>query len=128
MIDSFQLLLAVVIGALSIILTIIGLAIFQILKELKKSVEKINLILDDTHRMSSAVAQPVEDASEFIHGIKGGMQFFKALGRYFRDEKDKRKSKFTNQADEDYDYEDEDVEKEPKKKKRFFKRNGKILK
>ena len=79
MIDTVQILLTVVISVLTVLLTIIGIAVYQILKEFKKSVEKINLILDDSHRVSSAVAQPVEDVSEILHGIKGGVRLFKTL-------------------------------------------------
>ena len=41
MIDSTQILLTVVISVLTVLLTIIGLAVYQILREFKKSIEKI---------------------------------------------------------------------------------------
>jgi len=115
MIDSTQILLTVVISVLTVLLTIIGLAVYQILREFKKSIEKINLILDDTRRMTSAVAQPVEDASEFIHGVKKGVNFLKSVSKFFKDDKielSENKEEIQGQ----------------KKDKIFFKKNGKSLK
>ena len=79
LIDPIQILLAFVIITLTILLAIIGLEFFAILKEFKKTVAKINKILDDTGRISGAVAKPIEEASEFIVGLKKGFSFFSSI-------------------------------------------------
>ncbi|MFC1711899.1 hypothetical protein ACFLZ1_04960 [Patescibacteria group bacterium] len=129
MLDSIQILLTVVISVLTVLLTIIGLAIYQILKEFKISVEKINLILNDTHRMTAAVAQPVEDASEFLHGVKSGVNFIKSAAKILKEEKEDEKKtvKKTEKEDEKSSVTDENQSQEEKKVKRFFKKAGKIL-
>ena len=70
MIDSMQILLTIVIIVLTVLLGLIGFAVFQILKEFKGTIKRMNFILDDTHKMTAAIAEPVEDASEFVHGLK----------------------------------------------------------
>ncbi len=119
MVDSIQILLAVVISVLTVLVTVISLAVYQILKELKQSIVKMNFILDDAHRMSSAVAQPVEDASEFIHGVKKGVNFIKSISKFVKDdfleeEKESKEGKI-DPADSG-------------KKLKFFQKNGKSLK
>ncbi|HUV47151.1 MAG TPA: hypothetical protein VMW29_03385 [Candidatus Bathyarchaeia archaeon] len=87
MIDPIQILLIFVITTLTILLFIIGLEVFQILKELKKTVEKVNKILTDSGRISEAVAQPIEEASDFIMGLQKGLKFFKTVSDFFKKEK-----------------------------------------
>jgi hypothetical protein len=120
MIDSIQILLAVVISVLTILLTIIGLAVYQILREFKKSIAKINLVLDDARRMSSAVAQPVEDASDLIHGVKKGISLAKTVSQLLKKESGKKIKESGVEVVEEKD--------KFKKKKKFFQKNGKSLK
>ena len=127
MLDTIQILLTVVISVLTVLLTIIGLAIYQILKEFKKSIEKINLVLDDTHRMTNAVAQPVEDASEFLHGLKSGVSLLRAVSRYLKEEKKQKKSK-TEEVVTKQAADNSKAHSESDTKKRFFSQAGRILK
>lgn len=87
-IDPIQILLTVVITTLTVLLLIIGVEVFQILKELKKNLEKINLILDDFQVISRSLAEPVEEASSFFHGIKKGVGFFKFFSKLLKEDND----------------------------------------
>ena len=128
MMDLIQILLTIVIIVLTILLAIIGAAVYQILREFKKSIEKINLILDDTSRITAAVAQPVEDASQFIHGLRGGINFLASIGRFFK-EKNKRKNQEINNENLIVDkQETKEISSKPAKNKRFFRKAGKPLK
>lgn len=123
MLDSIQILLTAVISVLTVLLTIIGLEVFQILKEFKRSLEKINKILDDTGRITESVAEPIEEASDFLIGLKKGISFLRNISRFFKDEKkDKEVEKIEEKSSSAVKKEDS-----KDKKKRFFTKKGKIL-
>lgn len=88
MVDPIQILLTVVITTLTVLLVIIGIEVFQILKEFKKMMEKVNLMMDDVHRVTKSIADPIEEASGFIMGLKRGVNFFKAISRLLEKDKD----------------------------------------
>lgn len=71
MTTSVQILLIIVIAILTILLSITGIQIFLILKELKKSIEKTNTILDDAKTISESVARPISLISESITSLSG---------------------------------------------------------
>jgi len=71
MIESTQLLLLVVVVTMTILLAVVGIEVFLILKEFKKSVEKINKILDDTGTISESVAKPLSLVSSSLGGFSG---------------------------------------------------------
>lgn len=92
MLDPIQILLTVVITTLTVLLVIIGIEVFQILKELKKMMEKFNKIADDAHTISHSIATPIEEASGFIMGLKKGVNFFKAISHLFEKEDEEEKN------------------------------------
>jgi hypothetical protein len=71
MTESAQLLLIVVVTTLTILLTVVGVEVFLILKEVKKSVEKINKILDDAGMISESVAKPIVSVSSSLGSLSG---------------------------------------------------------
>lgn len=71
MVDSAQLLLVIVVTTLTILLTAVGIQVFFILKEVRRSVEKMNKILDDTGTISESVAKPISSLSSSIGGLSG---------------------------------------------------------
>ena len=66
-----QILLVVVVIVLTALLTAIGIQVYLILKEAKKSVEKINKILDDTGTITESVAKPVSSLSSSLTNFSG---------------------------------------------------------
>lgn len=71
MIDNTQLLLIVVITVLTVLLTAIGIQVFFILREVKKSIEKFNKIIDDAGVISESIAKPISSLSGSITGLSG---------------------------------------------------------
>ena len=69
--DPTQILLIVVVTALTILLIVIGIQVFLILKEFKKTMEKLNKILADAGLISESVAKPIASFSDSIRGISG---------------------------------------------------------
>lgn len=73
--EPTQVLLIVVITILTIVLTIIGVQFFFILKEVRKSFQKVNKMLDDGTLVSSVVAKSVTGVSGLLSGVKAGLSF-----------------------------------------------------
>ncbi len=71
MIDTTQVLLIVVVTTLTILLTIIGVQVFFILREFKRTVEKMNKMLDDAGTISESIARPIASLSDGITGVSG---------------------------------------------------------
>ena len=138
MIDPVHILLIFVITTLTVLLFIIGLEVFQILKELKKTLEKVNRILNDTGRITNSIATPVEEASEFLLGLKKGVNFLNSVSKFFKDKDSQKKIEEIEEVEEEE--KEEKTLKSKKKptsaappaksstgKKRFFTRKGKSL-
>ncbi len=66
MIDAVQAVLLFVIVLLTIILIVLGIQVFFILKEFKKTVKKTNQILDTTDEITTTIAQPLSFLSTFL--------------------------------------------------------------
>jgi len=116
MIDFAQALLVGVISVLTVILVIIGLQVANILREFKKSLEKVNKILENAVTVSSSIAQPVADISGFFKIINLVVDLI-------------QRKKKKHQAEE---IEEEKPEKTKEKKttnppRRFFIKGGKKL-
>lgn len=84
MTDTAQILLVSVITILTIILSMVGIQLVFVLKEFKKSVEKVNAILDDTQNLTSKVSHSSDSLTNMIGGIKAGL----ALLGMFKHEKE----------------------------------------
>jgi len=61
------------------VIVIAGVWLILILKELKGTLKKADLILDDTKTITAAVAEPVSSISEFVRGFKNGVSMFNNL-------------------------------------------------
>jgi uncharacterized protein YoxC len=86
MVDSAQILLTVVVTALTVLLVIIGIQVFFILKEVQKTLSRVNKILDDVEVLAESVLKPVREASNFLSGLKKGTDIIKLVAGFFREE------------------------------------------
>ena len=138
MIDVAQFLLIVVIMILTGLLVVIGIQVVNILKEFRKSLERINKILDDAGIISGSVAKPVADFSEFFEGVKGGFKIIEWISDFLRDKKKKKYPKEEEQKQEKKEEQkkeqeqkkeekEEKKEKVPSSRRRFFFKRGKKL-
>ena len=71
MINSTQVVLIAVVIVLSSVLTIIGIQVFFILREIQKSIQKTNKIIDNAGLVSESVAKPIALVSSSITGVSG---------------------------------------------------------
>ncbi len=72
MIDPAQTALFLVIIVLTILLLILGIQVFFILKEFRKTLAKANKVLDDTGLITESVSVPISNLSSIMTGIKAG--------------------------------------------------------
>ena len=79
MISPTQILLIVVVSALSIVLVIIGIQVFYLFREFRRSIEKVNKILDDAGTVSAAITKPIASLSSSLSSFSGLTSIFSWL-------------------------------------------------
>jgi len=82
--DLTQIVIIVSLLSVSTVLVICGIYLIQIFKELKTTITKTSMILDDTHQITKSVAGPITSASEFVMGFKNGFTIF---NKFFKEKK-----------------------------------------
>jgi len=65
-----QLILVAVVSTLTILITTAAFQVFQILAEFRKTLKKVNRILDHTQTLSETVARPVTAVNNFFTEVK----------------------------------------------------------
>jgi len=69
MITTIQVLLIAIVVILTILLTLIGIQVYQVLLEFKKSSRLLNQILDNTVQVSHTFSQSVINLSALFSGL-----------------------------------------------------------
>lgn len=72
MIDPAQTVLILVIVVLTILLLVLGIQVFFILRELRRTLGKANKVLDDTGIITESVSGPISNLSNMASGLKLG--------------------------------------------------------
>lgn len=89
MVDTFQILLAIVILTLTVVLALVGIQIFLILREVQKGFQKINTILDEVKK----AANNASDSLVGLSGVFGGVKAISSILNLFRKRKEGEKGK-----------------------------------
>lgn len=92
--DVAQIALLIVIIILALLLIALGVQVFFILREFRKTVSKANKVLDNTNVITESVSSPLSSMSSLVSGIKTVtplLGFFKKL--ISRDEDPGKKNK-----------------------------------
>ena len=69
MTDPAQILLFIVIIILTLLLLVLGIQVFFILKDLRKTITKANKVLDNTGEITQSVSQPLTSISSILMGL-----------------------------------------------------------
>jgi hypothetical protein len=77
--DLTQVLIAFCLFAVTTVIVICTIYVISLIKELKSTVLKTGLILDDAHNITSSVAKPVSSLSDFLMGFKNGFHLFNSF-------------------------------------------------
>jgi hypothetical protein len=70
--DTVQALLVAVVIVLTVLLVVIGLQVFYILRELRRTITKANKVLDNTESITESVSAPVSSFSNLLIGLQSG--------------------------------------------------------
>lgn len=71
--DPIQTVIIFISLVLMVLFVALGVQVYQILKEMRYSLRKINKMLDDTGKMTGAVSNTVEGMSGLVSGLKAGL-------------------------------------------------------
>lgn len=88
MMDPAQTALFLVVIILTILLVVLGIQVFFILRELRKTIYKANKILDDTGTITESVSKPISSMSSIAMGLKAGAKIAKILNTDKKSKKD----------------------------------------
>lgn len=91
--DSAQIILVIVIIVLAILLFALGIQVFFILKEFRKTVSKANRVLDNTNVITQSVSSPISSLSSIATGIKTGATFINLFKKILSNSDDDNKEK-----------------------------------
>lgn len=91
--DSAQIILIVVIILLAVLLFALGIQVFFILKEFRKTVSKANKVLDNTNIITQSVSAPISSLSSIATGIKTGATFINLFKKIIFSDDEKQKKK-----------------------------------
>lgn len=72
MLDTAQIVLLFVVIVLTLLLLVLGIQVFFILRELRKTLHKANKVLDDTSTITESVSGPIASVSTIMSGVKAG--------------------------------------------------------
>ena len=87
MIDPAQTALFIVVIVLTVLLLVLGIQVFYILRELRKTITKVNKVLDYTESITESVSKPIASFSTLAMGLKTGA----TIAKLFQTEKKHRK-------------------------------------
>lgn len=77
--DPTQILMIVVVLALTILVIFLGVQVYHILGEIRLSLRKTNKMLDDMGLITESIAKPISQASGFVTGLKSGMKLLSSF-------------------------------------------------
>ncbi|MCL4353426.1 hypothetical protein M1615_03110 [Patescibacteria group bacterium] len=81
MINTAQIALLFVVLLLTLLLLVLGVQVFFILRELRRTVSKANKVLDDTGTITQSVSGPISNLSNLVTGVKVGSALAKILSK-----------------------------------------------
>jgi hypothetical protein len=79
--DIIQIALVLLILLLAIFLSILGIQVFFILRDLKKAVDKLDIILDDAQVVAEDIKKPIRAAANVTEAMEEGAKALKALSK-----------------------------------------------
>lgn len=89
--DIAQIALVIVIIILTILLLALGVQVFFILREFRKTVFKANKVLDNTNVITESVSTPISSLSGIAAGIKTGASFINLFKKIISKDEDSGK-------------------------------------
>jgi hypothetical protein len=89
MLDVTQFILVMVAVIITALLVVIGIQVYNILKEFRETIRKANKIIDDFGQVSESIARPIASVADVLTGATG----LTGLLSWFLDKKKKQAGK-----------------------------------
>lgn len=87
--DPLVIVLTVVCTVLTVLLVVIGVQVFIVLQEMKKTLRKTNAILDVVHTTAVHTLVPLTSLRGVAQGIRGGLHIVEAFTQYLKRREEK---------------------------------------
>lgn len=87
MLNFNQALLILVIVLLTGLLTFVGIQVILLLKELRRTIDRANQILDEVGLLIHKISNPSQSLENIITGIKQGVNLIEIIRDFFRQKK-----------------------------------------
>jgi hypothetical protein len=71
--DTTQIVIVVICSILTFLMVLLGIQVYYILQEFRKTVQKINKMLDDGGRVTGTVGDSMVNLVSFINGLKSAI-------------------------------------------------------
>lgn len=84
--DPIQLVIITVTLVLTILIVVLGIQVFYILKEMRRSIEKMNAMLGDMQKVTGTVGEGVSNLGGILSGMKAGLSIFSSLRKKGEDD------------------------------------------
>lgn len=79
--DPVQFIILLISVIVTAAILIIGYQVYQLLKDLRTSLRKMNRILDDTGDITESVKKPVDSLSNLTSGIQAGISIVEKFAK-----------------------------------------------
>ncbi len=79
--EPITLLIIVTTIVLTVLTVVLGIQVWYILREVRTSLQKMNAMLDDMHKVTGTVGEGVSNFGGLLSGVKAGLSFFSSLRR-----------------------------------------------
>ncbi|MBI3385583.1 hypothetical protein HY031_00695 [Candidatus Gottesmanbacteria bacterium] len=77
--EPITLLIIVTTIVLTVLIVVLGIQVWYILREIRTSMQKMNTMLDDIHKVTGTVGEGVSNLGGLLGGIKAGLSIFSSL-------------------------------------------------
>lgn len=64
---------------ITILVVVLGIQVWHILKEIRRSLQKVNTMLEDMTKVTGTVGEGVSHLGGIVSGIKAGLSIFSSL-------------------------------------------------
>lgn len=76
---DLQIVLIFILALLTLNLMVVGFYVILVLKEFRETVKKSNAVLDNVHKVSDAVSNPITSLAGLVTGITEGVKAVKSI-------------------------------------------------
>lgn len=88
MVDAIPFVIVFVVLILSSLVLILGVQVFFILRDFRRTVDKANKVLDDTGIITESVSRPVSSFSSISEGVRMGVSILRSFTKKNKHGKD----------------------------------------